>query len=172
VRYGLIREQQKAYPVTVLCSVMQVSTRAYYAWARPPEAAGQAKESQAFGQRVRQVFEDSRQTYGSRRIAAELKKSGTPAGRHKVRSAMARLGLQARHPRRFRAATDSRHREAVSPNRLDRQFGVAAPIKPGLPTSPACGRWRAGFLSPSSWTCSPGRWWAGPPMPTCGRTCA
>ena len=40
---------------------------------------------------------------------------------------MAKLGLQPRHPRRFRVTTDSGHGESVSPNLLDRQFGVAAP---------------------------------------------
>jgi len=127
VRYGFIREQQKAYPVTVLCAVMRVSTSAYYAWAKRPEAAGQAKEAEQFERRVVQIFEDSKQAYGSRRIADELKKTGVPAGRHKVRSAMARLGLQVRYPKRFRVTTDSNHTESVSPNLLDRQFDVAAP---------------------------------------------
>lgn len=127
MRYGFIREQQKAYPITLLCAVMQVSSSAYYAWAKQSEATGQAKEAQAFERWIAQVFEDSKQTYGSRRIVDELKKSGIPAGRHKVRSAMARLGLQVRYPKRFRVTTDSNHSEAISPNLLDRQFDVAAP---------------------------------------------
>jgi transposase InsO family protein len=127
VRYGFIRAQQKAYPVTVLCAVMQVSKSAYYAWAKQPEATGQAKEAGPFEQRVVQIFEDSKKTYGSRRIASELQKSGVAADRYKVRSAMARLGLQARYPKRFKVTTDSHHSEAISPNRLDRQFDVAAP---------------------------------------------
>lgn len=127
MRYGFIREQQKAYPITVLCAVLQVSTSAYYAWAKQPEATGQAKESLAFERRVARIFEDSRQTYGSRRIADELGKSGLPAGRHKVRSAMARLGLQVRYPKRFKVTTDSSHSESISPNLLDRQFDAAAP---------------------------------------------
>jgi transposase InsO family protein len=127
VRYGFIREQQKAYPVTVLCAVMQVSKSAYYAWAKRPEAAAQSKEAGPFEQRVVQIFEDSKKTYGSRRIADELQKSGVAAGRYKVRSAMARLGLQARYPKRFKVTTDSNHSEAISPNLLDRQFDVAAP---------------------------------------------
>ena len=127
MRYGFIREQKKAYPVTVLCAVMQVSTSAYYAWAKQPEATGRAKEAQALERQIAQIFEDSKQTYGSRRIEDELKKSGIPAGRHKVRSVMTRLDLQVRYPKRFKVTTDSDHGEAVSPNLLDRQFDVAAP---------------------------------------------
>jgi transposase InsO family protein len=106
---------------------MQVSTRAYYAWAKQPEAAVQAKETLAFDQRIRQIFEESKQTFGSRRIADALEKAGLRAGRYKVRKAMARLGLQVRYPKRFQVTTDSRHSEAISPNLLDRQFDVAAP---------------------------------------------
>jgi transposase InsO family protein len=112
---------------------MRVSTSAYYAWAKQPEATAQAKEAEQFGRRVVQIFEDSKQTYGSRRIADELKKSGIPAGRHKVRSAMARLGLQVRYPKRFKVTTDSHHGEAISPNGLDRQFDVAAPDQAWTP---------------------------------------
>lgn len=127
MRYGFIREQQKAYPITVLCSVMQVSTSAYYAWARQPEATAKAKAGQALEQRVAQIFEDSKQTYGSRRVLDELKKLGIPVGRHKVCSVMAKLGLQPRYPKRFKATTDNNHSEAIAPNLLDRQFDVAAP---------------------------------------------
>jgi putative transposase len=40
---------------------------------------------------------------------------------------MARLGLKARYPKRFKVTTDSNHNKAISPNSLDRQFDVAAP---------------------------------------------
>jgi hypothetical protein len=53
------------------------------------EAAGQAKEAQAFERRVVQIFEDAKRTYGSRRIAGELQESGVAADRYKVR-----LGLR------------------------------------------------------------------------------
>ena len=40
---------------------------------------------------------------------------------------MARLGLKASYPKRFKVATDSNHNEAISPNSLDRQFEAKAP---------------------------------------------
>jgi hypothetical protein len=73
------------------------------------------------------IFEDSRRTYGTRRLSRELKKAGFDAGRHQTRSVMAKLGLQPRYPKRFRVTTDSKHGESISPNLLDRQFDVAAP---------------------------------------------
>ena len=127
MRYGFIQEQQKAYPVTALCGVMQVSRSAYYAWAKRPEATAKDRERQRMEQCATRIFEGSRRTYGSRRLSRELKKAGFDAGRHQTRSVMAKLGLQPRYPKRFRVTTDSRHGESVSPNLLDRQFDVAAP---------------------------------------------
>ena len=127
MKYGFIQAQQKAYPVTALCSVMQVSRSAYYDWAKRPEATGKDKERQRLEQRAAQIFEDSRRTYGSRRLSRELKEAGFAAGRHRTRSVMAKLKLQPRYPKRFRVTTDSHHGESISPNLLDRQFDVAAP---------------------------------------------
>jgi len=127
VKYGFIQAQQKAYPVTALCKVMQVSRSAYYAWAKRPEATGKDKERQRLEQRAAQIFEESKCTYGSRRLSRALKKAGFAAGRHQTRSVMAKLNLQPRYPKRFRVTTDSNHGEPVSPNLLDRQFDVAAP---------------------------------------------
>ena len=71
MKYGFIQAQQKAYPVTALCKVMQVSRSAYYAWAKRPEATGKDKERQRLEQRAAQIFADSRHTYGSRRLSRE-----------------------------------------------------------------------------------------------------
>lgn len=127
MKYGFILEQQKTYPITVLCKVMLVSTSAYYAWVNQPGITDQMKDKQALEQRVTQIFEDSRRTYGSRRLSDELKKSDTPVGRYKARTLMTKLGLQVRYPKRFKVTTDSNHDEAISPNLLDRKFDVAAP---------------------------------------------
>ncbi|WP_082769307.1 DDE-type integrase/transposase/recombinase [Methylomonas methanica] len=40
---------------------------------------------------------------------------------------MRELKLKVRYPKRFKVTTDSNHSEAISPNRLDRQFKVAQP---------------------------------------------
>jgi transposase InsO family protein len=127
VKYGFIQEQQKAYPVTVLCSVMQVGRSAYYAWAKRPEATAKDQQRQRMEQCAARIFEDSRRTYGSRRLSRELKEAGFAAGRYKTRSIMAKLDLEPRYPRRSKVTTDSNHGESVSPNLLDRQFDVAAP---------------------------------------------
>jgi len=62
MNYGFIREQQKTYPVTVLCRVMQVSTRAYYAWTKQPETTEKTKDNEKLETKIRQIFDAFKQT--------------------------------------------------------------------------------------------------------------
>ncbi|WNB74602.1 IS3 family transposase [Methylomonas koyamae] len=76
---------------------------------------------------MRQIFNDNKQSFGSRRLADRLQKQGFAVGRFKTRRIMRDLKLKVRYPKRFKVTTDSNHNEAISPNRLDRQFKVAQP---------------------------------------------
>ncbi len=124
IKYGFIREQQKTYPVAVLCRVMQVSTSAYYAGSKQPETTEKTNENKKLETKIRQILDDFKQTYGSRRLVGELHKAGFKVGRYKVPALMKKLGLKPRYPKRFKVTTDSNHNEAISPNTLDRNFDV------------------------------------------------
>jgi putative transposase len=76
---------------------MQVSTSAFYAWTKRPEESERVKAREDLKTKIRQIFNDNKQIYGSRRISKELKKAGINAGRCKVRSLMAQMGLQVRY---------------------------------------------------------------------------
>jgi putative transposase len=124
-----IREQQKTYPVRVLCRVMEVSTSAYYAWTKQPEISEKTVQTTRLEAKVHELFDEFRQSYGSRRLSDELRKAGFAIGRYQTRTLMKRLGLQVRYPKKFKVTTDSNHNEAISPNRLNRKFDVIAPNK-------------------------------------------
>jgi hypothetical protein len=97
---------------------MQVSTSAYYAWTKQPETTEKTKEKKKLETKIRQIFDDFKQTYGSRRLVGELRKAGFKVERYKVRTLMKKLGLKPRYPKRFKVTTDSHHNEAISPNIL------------------------------------------------------
>jgi transposase InsO family protein len=130
MRFGFIRQQMKAYPVTVLCKVMDVSRSGFYDYlhrfnrGRDNDPAQGMLES-----RIRLIFKQTRGSYGSRRIMRKLKAEGHQIGRYKVRRLMRQLGLKAKAPRRYRVTTDSRHSFAVAPNVLNRNFQVSLPNK-------------------------------------------
>jgi transposase InsO family protein len=118
----------KAYPVTVLCRVMQVSRSGFYDYLkRCHQASVLDPGEERLKSQMRQVFKTSKGSYGSRRLSEHLRQGGFEIGRFKTRRLMGELGLKAKAPRRYKVTTDSRHSFQVAPNVLNRQFDVQAP---------------------------------------------
>ena len=126
MRYGFIRQQMKAYPVTVLCRVMRVSRSGFYDYLHRFKS-GPSVDNLLLNSQIKAAFRQSKSSYGSRRIMKQLQSEGRQIGRYKVRSLMRQLGLKARQPRRYKVTTDSRHSFPIAPNILNRQFDVAEP---------------------------------------------
>ncbi|HET9679139.1 MAG TPA: IS3 family transposase [Gammaproteobacteria bacterium] len=124
VKYGFIQAQQRYYPVTVLCRVMQVGTSAYYTW-RSRSATIIDSGTWRLCQRMKALFAESRQSLGSRQMMRQLRKEGFEIGRFRVRRLMKRLGLVVKPKKRFVVTTDSRHTLPVAENLLNRDFAPA-----------------------------------------------
>ncbi len=77
--------------------------------------------------KIREIHQETKAAYGSPRIFLELKARGIPASKGRVERLMREDGLRARHKRRFKATTDSKHTLPVAPNLLDRNFDTARP---------------------------------------------
>src|ERR1022692_5264624 len=89
--------------VTRMCEWLDVSKSGFYEWrSRPLSAAARRREDLAA--LIRHVFEDSDGTYGYRRIAKQLARSGIAAGAELVRRVMRGLGLVPCPPRARRPA--------------------------------------------------------------------
>ncbi len=123
----MIDEERGQVPVRVLCEALGVSTSAYYDWrSRPPSA--RAVEDRRLEVEVRAVHRESRQTYGVRRVHAELQARGVACGRQRAGRLMREGGLVARGPkRRPPTATPSTPLTPVAGKVLDRQFAPDAP---------------------------------------------
>ena len=118
----------KAYPVTVLCAVMRVSRSGFYGYLHRYDS-GHGPKDAALCTRIKEIFDMSKASYGSRKIVKHLNDEGHQIGRYKVRRIMRQLGLKAKTPKRFKLTTDSRHLFAVADNVLDRNFDVDAANK-------------------------------------------
>lgn len=118
----------KAYPVIVLCNVMQVSRSGFYTYLKhyADDPKNNTKDA-ALKARIKAIFKLSRSSYGSRRVLKQLHFDGHQIGRYKVRRLMRDLGLKAKVRRRFKVTTESRHSFPVVANILDRQFDVEKP---------------------------------------------
>jgi putative transposase len=116
----------KAYPITVLCAVMEVSRSGFYDYLNRLKTQRPDDEYQrALKARIKAIFDESKGSYGSRRVLKKLQSEGHQLGRYKVRRLMRDLGLRAKRRRRYKVTTDSRHLYPVAANVLDRKFDVA-----------------------------------------------
>jgi putative transposase len=83
-----------------MCHVLGVSTSGYYAW-RSRAMSKRRRENQALTQRIERVHRESRRTYGSPRVHAELQAEGECVGRKRVARLMRESGLVGVSRRKF-----------------------------------------------------------------------
>ncbi|MBF0352428.1 MAG: IS3 family transposase [SAR324 cluster bacterium] len=77
--------------------------------------------------RVKEIHQETRESYGSRRMSAQLRKDGHKGGRTQARSLMKEAEVTVTQNKRFIQTTDSRHPWPVAENLLDRQFKPEKP---------------------------------------------
>lgn len=68
MRFYFIDSSRKAYPLYLLCKVMEVSRSGYYSWSKRGKSARE-KERDRLIPMVKTIHKNSRSTYGKRRIA-------------------------------------------------------------------------------------------------------
>lgn len=76
---------------------------------------------------VQEAHRESKETYGARRIAEDLKAQGESCGRTKAGTLMKLAGVSVKQAKKFKATTDSKHDLPVAPNLVDREFDVSEP---------------------------------------------
>jgi transposase InsO family protein len=106
----VIAQLDSTYPVTLLCELLQVSRSSYYYEADDPD---ETTVCQAL-ERLAAEFP----TYGSRRLAAQLRRAPFRllVNRKRVQRLMIELGIQVRTKRLVVRTTDSRHGFPRYPN--------------------------------------------------------
>ena len=106
---------------------MEVSRSGFYEWRKAPESAT-VKRRGILALYVRKSFGDSDETYGYRRVHADLAGWGVPAGPELVRSVMRELGLESCQPRPWRfSLTEGDGQEHNIPDLVKRDFIADAP---------------------------------------------
>jgi transposase InsO family protein len=121
-------EHQGPWPVSVRCEVLEVSRRGFDADVPRQATTEVDAEAVTFGARVQAIAADTRDSYGSRRMARQLQAEGFAVGRAKARRLMRQAGVAVQRPkRRGPVTTDSRHGYGVAPTLLARQFDVEQP---------------------------------------------
>jgi putative transposase len=99
VIFSFIEIERANHSIPLMCRVLRVSRSGYYAWrVRPPS---QRQRSDAtLTEHIRQIYHDSRSTYGVPRVHARLQAEGVRVGNKRVARLMRKAGLEGCHHRR------------------------------------------------------------------------
>ncbi len=120
-------EREKAnHRIALLCRVLGVSPSGYYAWRKRGPSA-RARADQVLTARIQVLHEQSRATYGTPRIHADLRAAGMRCGRKRVARLMRAAGLVGCHRRQGTVTTRREPTAAPAPDQVQRQFVASAP---------------------------------------------
>lgn len=122
MKYKFIETHRDHYPISLMCRVLIVARSGYYEWRKQPLSA-QKMADLLLLMHIRDIFAESRNTYGSCRIQAVLAQQGLRCSRKRVARLMQADNLTPKTVRPFKVVTtDSNHQLPVAPNRLNQQF--------------------------------------------------
>lgn len=125
-KFELIDAQKADFPLVKMCEWADVSTSGYYEWwGRPASATAIRREH--LTTLVKAVFEQSDQTYGYRRVHAQLVRQGEQVSAEFVRELMRELDLVACQPRPYRPTTTVPGEPGSIPDLVNRDFTATAP---------------------------------------------
>ena len=128
MRVRLITEYKSRLPVRRKCHLAELPRSSFYASRDRPESQRERRNRYLL-MFIKDVFDQSRHTYGSRRIRAELRGRRIRCSLNRVARLMKQHGIVAVQHRKYRPTTDSGHDFPVAPNLLGREFQAAAPSR-------------------------------------------
>jgi transposase InsO family protein len=109
-----------------MCDVLEVCRSGYYKWLKSGVTERKRKR-EVLLQRIIEIFEESRHTYGAPRIYRQLRTEGFTCTRRTVAELMRRHEIAPKRKRKHKSTTDSNHKLPVAPNLLERQFATEVP---------------------------------------------
>jgi transposase InsO family protein len=127
----VIEELGQKVPIDFLCKHFGACRSGYYKWKKQREVY-RLTEKEIICRAIKNIFKDSKNTYGSPRVWAELKSKGFKISENTVAKYMKELGLDARHRKSFKVqTTDSGHEDPIAPRVFKTEEVSTHPKGPG-----------------------------------------
>lgn len=127
MKVAWIAEQGKSFVRSAMCDVLDVSVSGYRAWRRGGTPNRKRLTDSPMRALIRALHAELKGVYGRPRRVQELRARGFSARKERIERLMRDNGIRARHKRRTKVTTDSKHGLPVAANLLDRNFTPAAP---------------------------------------------
>ena len=110
-----------------MCRVLDVSVSGYYQWTQRSES-NRSIETRKVQEAIKRIHKESREIYGSPRIAICLQEEGFRCSKPRTARLMRSMGIRSKVAKKFKVTTDSNHKEPIAHNLLDQVFVLLAVI--------------------------------------------
>ncbi len=118
-----MKKHELIYPVKKMAKTLGVSRSGYYTWLTSGPCFRKRRDQELLIL-IQNIYEESRQTYGSPRIKKAFVASGIQCSKKHIERLMKKNGIKGVQKSRFKVTTDSKHDYPVAPNLLNREFTV------------------------------------------------
>ena len=143
--FEFIEANRACHRVSIMCRLFGVSKSGYYGWRSRP-ASARTLADEVLIEKIRLVHDQSRGTYGYRRVTTELIECHDErVGRHRVARLMAKAQLQGVTRRKFCRTTRRDEQARPVPDLLGRDFTATGPDRRWVADITYVPTW-AGFL--------------------------
>jgi transposase InsO family protein len=110
----------------MMCSILEVGRTSYYDYIKSAPSKRMI-ENQNLAGKIKEIFLESRATYGTRRIRRLLHNLGLEISRRRISKLMKKESLSCKTQKKFKITTDSNQAMPISPNILKRDFNAQKP---------------------------------------------
>lgn len=121
MKYRFMQQQGPGFCVGRMSKMLGVSRSGYYRFLGAKPSCRQ-QDQERLTVKIQEVYEASRQTYGSPRIHAELKDQGETCSRTRVARLMQQAGIIAKMNKKFKVTTKTNSKAKSAPNLLEQNF--------------------------------------------------
>jgi len=142
--YRFIEAEKDNHPVATMCRVLDVAKAGFYAWLHRPPSERARRDAELTG-KITGIHADSRGTYGSPRVHAELAEQGEHVGKKRIARLMRLAGVVGVHRRTGTRTTRQDKAAPPAPDLLNRDFTANGPNERWIADITYVPTW-AGFL--------------------------
>ena len=121
-------DYEQEFHITTMSRVLNVSRSAYTQW-RSQQATLSVRHQrrEQLEDKIRTIHSQSKQTYGSPRIAAQLRREGTSVNIKTVAKIMQENDIRAKTKKKFKVTTNSAKIKNAAPNLVQQDFSAVRP---------------------------------------------
>lgn len=110
-----------------MCNLLDIKPANYYSYEQRQLVNKPDPAREEMLDWVKKIADSSQYSYGSRRMSKALNALGYPVGRDKTKTLMKEANIFVRYRKKYKVTTNSKHKQPIFENVLNRQFKVVSP---------------------------------------------